>query len=75
MTSSTRGPNFSASDTSAALSPTARTFTQRWTEPGQTPRPSTGAGSRVLKTMGAASGEPRVTKVWTGQSSWAANAA
>ncbi len=36
--------------------------------------PSTGAGSRLLKIIGTASGEPSVTKVWTGQSSCRANA-
>ncbi len=48
----------------------ARTLTQRWTEPGQTPLPSTGAGSSDPNTIGEASGDPSVTKVWTGQPGW-----
>ena len=72
--SSTRGPKLSARQVSQALSFTARTLTQRCTAPGQTPWPSTGAGSRLLNIIGTASGEPSVTKVCTGQSSCAASA-
>ena len=39
-----------------ALSFSARTLTQRCTEPGQAPTPSTGAGSRLSKSIGTASG-------------------
>ena len=66
MTSSTRSPKRSRSDTAAALSPTARTLTHRSIDPGHRPCPSTGGGSRCSKIIGDASGEPIVTSVCTG---------
>jgi MFS family permease len=73
-TSSTRSPNRSASATAAALSPTARTLTQRCTPPGHTPTPSTGAGSSWPKIIGDARGEPSVTSVCTLHCRWFASA-
>ena len=68
------GPNLSASGTAAALSPTARTLTQRSIEPGHCPRPSTGRGSSWPNIIGDANGEPSVTNVRIGHCGWLHNA-